>query len=56
MAFPGFLNWWATSRQNRLTDRHSRYNQMRPAPGSGRPERKLTKIPKGSFRTIRKQP
>ena len=32
MAFPGFLNWWATSRQKRLTDRHSRYNQMRPAP------------------------
>jgi hypothetical protein len=32
MAFSGFLNWWATSRQKRLTDRHSRYNQMRPGP------------------------
>ena len=31
MAFPGFLNGWATP-QKRLTDRHSRYNQMRPAP------------------------
>jgi hypothetical protein len=56
MAFPGFLNWWATSRQKRLTDRHSRYNECTPPSGSERVERKLTKIPKGSFRTIRKQP
>ena len=32
MAFPGFLNGWATSRQKRLTDRQSRYNQMRSGP------------------------
>ena len=41
MACPGFLNWWQCSNEEvekkKATDRPScRYNQVRPAPGSGR--------------------
>ena len=52
----GLFELVATSTQERLTDRQTRYNQRRPGPGSGRPDRELTRAPKDRFRNIRKKP
>ena len=40
----------------RLTDRHSRHNQMRPAPRQRKTGAQANQDTQASFRTLRKQP